>query len=235
MKINVWGSARTQMWAWDIVIPYIDFNDWIEAPRLVVDCPISKQCRGYYSMQSDITRIKEIATELLKNPDWEFIDILWEHSIILYWKLFASAKWWRWIKLDTSDLNHLEKWPKDFHAHVIHLRNEFVAHAWKNWEELTQSMIVFVPEEIEESAKEITWLFCCWTKSVWWRWVEDFKRMIALCDLVNWIVEEKYKKVEARLLAENRSKDRDELFSKAQTTTQRIEEMKKNGIIGTSN
>lgn len=221
MKVNLEWWARAKLEAWDKIIPSFDFNDWIEAPRLVVDCSISKQCRWYYSMQTDIKRIKEILNELAKDPNWKLIDILREQAIILYGKLFASAAW-RWVKLDTSDLNHLEDWPKKFHEYLLYLRNDFVAHAWENQEEQTQSALLFVPEEIKESAKEITGLVCYSTKTVWWRWMKDYERMFGLCEMVNWIINEKYQKAEKRLLDDYRSKDKDELYSRAQKTSERL-------------
>lgn len=228
IKKDVNLSTHQYLEKWTIILQRISCND-IEASYFYLNNShkIWIQYRWYWQIMSDLERVIKTMNLLVsyKDMDISLIDALRRDSIVIYAKCFTQAEW-RKIKLDNSDLSTLDKGSQWFHEYVLWLRNNYIAHAWNNWEEMYITTIAFVPEEIKESAKKVHMIGNLWISTMWWGGIEDYKRLGMLSQYVHEIAKWKSDKTYAKLVEEFNGDKNEEYFAQAKTYTQRVKEMK---------
>lgn len=220
---------RAYLNEWDALLLNIDCNNGIEMPYLILEDEdlIAKHYRWYFIIEKDLDYVIQTLKKMINNHNNPYLHNLWESSIITYWRIFAKTKW-RWVKLNKHDLENLEEDAVNFHEYIIKIRNECVAHAGDNPFEKVFTWIAFVPDDIEESAKEVSSVFNYWVKMSGWP-IEQCKQFLNLCILVLEIVKNKSLKVESKIrtIAKENATER---YDIAQTFSERKREFKERWI-----
>lgn len=112
----------------------------------------AKRLRGIAMVDNDLERVKGLLNAMREGESDALTELMWHGAIIAYARAFASTDG-RGFKLE-RDLHvaGLGAARKEVHERVMHLRNEYVAHAGQN---NVQSVVVVLPLRGDPAAPSI--------------------------------------------------------------------------------
>lgn len=105
-------------------------------------------------IQNELNQTINFISQIEENQSPDITQALWHAAIMSYARCFTDSKG-RGSKLDKNTINLLDKNLKSFHAFVMQLRNEYVAHAGHNSQKMTITSIALTPCSIEKKIQGV--------------------------------------------------------------------------------
>lgn len=181
--------------------------DGVSYPYVIAEPRLAKQCRGWLMIQNELNQTINFISQIEEKQSPDITQALWHAAIMSYARCFTDAKG-RGSRLGKETINLLAKNLKSFHAFVMQLRNEYVAHAGNNSQEINITAIVLTPGSIEKKIQGVHYFSIDTIGSG----DEHYVSMKNLCsELIN-LVGVKKEKAERNLLEIYQSKCIDDLY-----------------------
>jgi hypothetical protein len=134
----------------------------------------------------------------------------WHAAIMSYARCFSSA-WGRGTQLEAEHVNSFDPNAEQFHARLMELRNEYVAHAGNHTQEVSVVVVSLAPDSQPRAVEAIGYGFIATMGPS----MDECKAFVALCKGLKDVVDDMRLKAEAKLLETYLAKNINELYKKS--------------------